>query len=200
MIWFTADLHLGHEGILMHQRARMNAFGDVPSMDDHLIEAINAYVRPDDELYMLGDFAWKASKYGHYRQRLNVRKFHVVRGNHDAPSLAKHCSTFEHMLFRKFRLRPLDHEPIKVHMCHWPLLSWDSLHYGGVHLYGHSHGTYEDELEKIYPNRRAMDVGIDNIHFLTGEWRPINLEEIYWRLDTDRTVRRLPGPFEEPNA
>jgi len=197
MIWFSADWHLGHEGILLHQKARRLAFEITPMMDDHMIDMVNNCVCRDDELYFLGDFAWQTSRYGHYRSRLNVRKFHVVRGNHDSSSLAKYCSTFDHMLFRKFPLRPLDQHPVKIHMTHYPLLSWDGLHHGGLHLYGHSHGTYEEKLDWIFPGRRAMDVGIDNIHRLTGEWRPISLVEVAERLGTGICTERIPGPFEE---
>lgn len=198
MIWFSADWHLGHEGILKHQRVRMDTFGSTAAMDAWFIESINACVHRNDELYFLGDFAWQASRYGHYRSRLNVRNFHVVRGNHDSSSLAKHCSLFSHMLFRKFQ--PLVGEephPTKVHMTHYPMLSWDSLHYGGLHLYGHSHGTYEEKLDWMFPGRRAMDVGIDNIHELTGEWRPISFLEVAERLGTGVSEERVPGPFEE---
>jgi hypothetical protein len=69
-------------------------------------------------------------------------------------------------------------------------------------LYGHSHGRYETELEVMHPGRRAMDVGVDNIHRLTGEWRPISLPEVIDRLVGDTPVtytfdERLEGPFEK---
>ncbi len=177
MIWFSSDWHLGHQGILKHQPER--AFDCLKEMDGVLIDSINSTVGRNDELYFLGDFCWGASKAGHYRQRINVRKIHVCRGNHDAASLLKHVSTMEHMLFKKFQIAD---ETIKIHLCHWPLLSWCSLQRGGYHLYGHSHGTFEGELDKLFPERRAMDVGIDYIHKLTDEWRPISLDEIYEEL------------------
>jgi hypothetical protein len=55
----------------------------------------------------------------------------------------------------------------------------------------------EDNFDSIYPGRRSMDVGIDNIHKLTGEWRPISLAEVIERLGGDTTADRMPGPFEE---
>ena len=177
MIWFSADWHLGHKGILIHQSERK--FECLEEMDARLIDSINSVVGKGDELYFLGDFCWQASRAGHYRQRIKVRKLHVCRGNHDAASLIKHVSTMEHMLFKKFKI---DNETIKIHLCHYPLCSWGSMHHGGYHLYGHCHGTFEEELNNCYPERRAMDVGIDYIHHLTGEWRPISLDEIHEEL------------------
>jgi len=196
VIWFSADWHFGHEGILTHQLKRDEAFGSVEAMDTALIDGINAVVGPDDTLYFLGDFGWRATKYGHYRARLNVRQLHIVRGNHDRASLASFCSTFNDMLYRKFRIAGREHR-VKIHLCHYPLLSWDGLHHGGIHLYGHSHGGYENELNAMFPGRRAMDVGIDYIHRLTGEWRPISMDEVLDRFGGDTTSERLPGPFEE---
>jgi hypothetical protein len=54
----------------------------------------------------------------------------------------------------------------------------------------------------MHPGRRAMDVGIDNIHRLTGEWRPIRLPEVIDRLvgaapATYPRDSRLEGPFEK---
>jgi len=196
MIWFSADWHFGHLGILVHQSPRLNAFGCLEEMDAQLIAQINSVVRSDDELFFLGDFAWRASRYGHYRQRLKVRKLHVVRGNHDSSSLRKHCSTFNDVLHKKFPCDGFEHS-IKIHMCHYPMLSWAGLHRGSLHLYGHSHGGYEEKLDQIFPGRKSMDVGVDNIFRLTGAWRPISLAEVIQRLGGGQSEDQLPGPFED---
>lgn len=179
MIWFSADWHFGHQGILIHQPDRLNEFECLEEMDARLINNINSVVQPKDELYFLGDFCWQASRANHYRCRIKVRKMHVCRGNHDAASLKNSVSTMELMIFKKFKI---DDKIIKIHLCHYPLLSWGSMHHGGYHLYAHCHGTFEDQLNNLFPGRKAMDVGIDNIHKLIGEWRPISLDEVLERL------------------
>lgn len=186
MIWFTADTHFGHSAILMHQSERLNAFECVEEMDAQLINQINANVHPDDELWHLGDFCWKAAKAGHYRQRLNVRKLYMCQGNHDPNSLRNHVSDMRDMVCRKFTQC---NKTIKFHLCHYPLLSWRALHYGSIHLYGHSHGIYEKCLDEMFLGRRAMDVGVDNIFHLTGVWRPISLGEVIDRLVKDKDER-----------
>ena len=173
-VYFTSDTHFAHLGILLHQPNRLNAFECIEEMDAQLINSINNTVKRDDILYHLGDFCWSASRAGHYRQRLNVRQLHIVRGNHDSSSLKQHCSTFSDMLCKKFNGQ-------KIHMLHYPMVSWDALHHGGIHLYGHCHGSMEVQLNMWFPNRKAMDVGVDNIYRLTGEWRPISLDEILGR-------------------
>ena len=164
-IYFTADTHFAHAAILKHQPARLQWCQDIDSMDNAIINKINEVVGRNDELWHLGDFAWKASRCGHYRARLNVRKLHVLQGNHDSSSLRNFCSTFDTILCRKF-------DGQFIHLCHYPMASWAHLHYGGWHLYGHTHGTMEETLNTLWPGRKSLDVGWD-VH-----GRPISFEEI----------------------
>lgn len=162
MIWFTADTHFGHKAILEHCPKRLEYFGTLHEMNKSFIDNINKYVQRNDILYHLGDFCWQASRAGHYRQRINCRKIHIVRGNHDSSSLRSHVSSMELMVFLK---------KYKLHICHYPLESWLWAPYGGIHLHAHCH----NRMRKI---KNRHDVGMDAIYDLLGEWRPINLEEI----------------------
>ena len=172
MIYFTSDLHFGHSNILKHQPARNEKFKDIDTMDAALVDGINSVVQKEDTLWILGDVVWKASRAGHYRHRLNARTIHVVYGNHDAHSLATHVSTAGDMAY--FRIGQQ-----KFHLTHYPLVSWRGRANGSIHLYGHCHGTMEGELKRIWPDRRAMDISVDNAFYLLGEWRPFSLTEIY---------------------
>jgi len=170
MIYFTADTHFGHVGILKHQPHRR--FATIEDMDAHLIDSINRVVGRN-ELWILGDFAW--NKCGHYRMRIKAKQVHIVTGNHDKPSLRKCVSSMRDMVYRKF-------DGQKFHLTHYPMIAWRTREHGSIHLYGHCHGAMEKKLNALYPGRRAMDVGIDNSYFLTGEFRPFSLDEILERL------------------
>ena len=173
MIWFTADTHLGHNQILRYCPLRQ-CYRNVDEMGDAFIENTNRYVDRHDILYDLGDFCWRASKAGKYRQAIKCKTLHVVRGNHDSSSLKNHVTSLNHMVFLK---HPTQNCP-NIHLCHYPLFTWSHYHYGGIHLYGHCHSTIEEQLDKINPERMSMDVGVDNIFKLFGEYRPISLEEV----------------------
>jgi calcineurin-like phosphoesterase family protein len=140
-------------------------------MDYALIDAINRVVGVADILWVLGDFVWKPRLYGHYRQQIRARQVHIVAGNHDTPALARYVSSYSDMVFRKFG----EH---KFHLSHYPHASWRCRTHGSIHLYGHTHGTLEDTLNEMWPGRRAMDVGVDHVHRLTGNWCPLSLDEI----------------------
>ena len=69
-------------------------------------------------------------------------------------------------------------------LCHYAMRTWDKAHHGTWMLYGHSHGTLpEYSSVKGFPKKnseiyRTMDVGVDNMYTLLGEYRPISFEEI----------------------
>jgi calcineurin-like phosphoesterase family protein len=180
MIYFTADLHINHINVLKHMPARSAAFADINAMNDHFISECNRVVKPNDELRVLGDFIWGASWYGHYRAKLKVRKIHAVAGNHDAGSLAKYVSSYKEIDYAKI-------DGIRFHLSHYPMFSWRGRERPkSIHLYGHSHGSSEAFLNAHFPERRAMDVGIDNAFKLLGEWRPFSLDEILTLLKIGR--------------
>lgn len=51
---FTVDLHFGHANIIGFCG---RPFADVASMDARMLAELQARVRPDDDLWVLGDFA-----------------------------------------------------------------------------------------------------------------------------------------------
>jgi len=52
-------------------------------MDAVLIANWNAVVRPNDEIYILGDLIYKSANHAsYYLKQLNGRKY-MIRGNHD---------------------------------------------------------------------------------------------------------------------
>jgi hypothetical protein len=80
------------------------------------------------------------------------------------------------MAYRKFRISA--ESEIIAHMYHYPLFSWRAREHNRYHFYGHSHGTSEKTLNMLFPNRLAMDVGLDMAHTILGQWRPFSLEEV----------------------
>lgn len=107
MIWFTADLHLGHENIIKYCRRPFwttagvarereghrvpdavsddERWPDVEAHDRALIDNFNACVAVDDEVWILGDLFWwhlEPEKMRAYYEELHGYK-HLILGNHD---------------------------------------------------------------------------------------------------------------------
>lgn len=84
MRFFTADLHLNHKNVHKYCPGRSAIGGsDLKKHDETLIANWNKVVSKDDDVYVLGDFAFcNRSELGRYVKRLNGNK-HLILGNHD---------------------------------------------------------------------------------------------------------------------
>ncbi|MSR44543.1 MAG: hypothetical protein EXS15_04170 [Phycisphaerales bacterium] len=177
-IWVTADTHFGHsEAIGLF--ARPVADGDVHSMDELLLDRINTRVQREDFLLHLGDFTgprrWKGEEGAlsmqfalDLRRRIYCKKIEILRGNHD-PSCKRLRDIFDdaHDL-HSFRGWTGGDE--RVVCCHYPLRTWQGIFDGAVHLYGHTHGTFE-------ALGRSCDVGVDCF-----DYGPVLLDEVMARI------------------
>lgn len=161
--FFTADTHFGHSSIIKYGR---RPFRSVAEMDEALIERWNTTVGPEDRVFHLGDFCFKGSKLAQrYLERLSGRII-LIQGNHDTENTAK-LPRFE----ASYDLFALTSERVRFVLCHYPLLEWDGVYKGAVHLHGHTHG-------RVPPTRQRCDVGVD-----VWDFRPVGVAEIVARLD-----------------
>lgn len=78
--WLVADTHFGHRNILALEPGRPGA--TIEEHDELLIERWNAVVRPDDQVWHLGDVSLSVPVMERVTPRLNGHKY-LVAGNHD---------------------------------------------------------------------------------------------------------------------
>lgn len=122
-------------------------------MDQRMIQKWNSQVAPGDTVYNLGDvFFCGLARAREIQDQLNGT-IHLVLGNHDRvirnnQSIQKRFASVNELLDIKIG-------EYHVFMLHYPMVSWNRMHRGAFHLYGHAHGEYESPL-------RAMDVGVDS--------------------------------------
>lgn len=174
-LYVTADTHFGHANLMGPRMSRPRPFASIEAHDEYLIARWNDRIRPDDEVWHLGDFAYGCSA-AHCRAvfaRLAGRK-RLVWGNHDASQV---------------RDLPWEsqHERVEISaggrtfvLSHYAQRTWNKAHYGALHLYGHSHGN-------LPGCGRSLDVGVDS-----WDWRPATVPEILERMAED--ARREGGP------
>lgn len=170
MIWFTSDLHLGHENALSFTARPWERIED---MNHGIIANINSKVQKKDELYILGDFSFKipAVDAAKFRKQIICDKVHIVPGNHDKDWNHKDVQG-------TFIVEPpivvLKQDGRKFVLSHYPMADWQSMSHGSIHLHGHIHSKEsqynEANLEQgIY----RYDVGVD-----ANEYMPVSMEEI----------------------
>lgn len=183
MIYFTSDLHLGHENAI---EFKGRPFSTVEEMNSVLIQNINDTVGKDDELWVLGDFAFRINteQVRELRNKIQCRHVHLVYGNHDKDYSQAHIfQSVQHY-------KELKTEYGKIILFHYPIMEWNAGHYGAIHLHGHIHSTGEynrENLQKYYSDRigdghtikiddlhlRIYDVGVD-----ANDYKPVSLDYI----------------------
>ena len=183
MIYFTSDLHLGHANAIEFMK---RPFLNLEHMNQVLIDNINAMVEEKDELWILGDFAYKTNMNDTLalRKKIRCNHLHLVTGNHDRNYSNGH-------IFQSVQdYKELKTEYGRFVLFHYPILEWNSAHYGSIHLHGHIHSTGEynaQNLKQYYKDRfpgghtpastdlklRIYDVGVD-----ANNYYPISLQTI----------------------
>lgn len=178
-IFFTADHHFGHENII---KFCDRPFSSVEEMDAELIDRWNNVVGESDTVFHLGDFTLfgRDMARDYFRQLKGIIYVLSNPWHHDRRWLPRNgdivpeCGTKNAVAVG---LRPPiwvlefpeygdgKHSQALV-LCHYPLAVWDRKHYNSWHLYGHSHGTYQN-------GGLSFDVGVD-----CNQFRPVSLEGV----------------------
>ena len=160
-------------------------FEDVDEMEREIIARHNELVAPNDEVYDLGDFAYRCppEHASDCLRRLNGRRT-MLWGNHDKPLRQALRQGLLDDLVQSGRVTFVgDPDPRfqtglrvvidgqRIVLGHYAQRTWQGAFRGAWHLFGHSHGN-------LNPFRKSLDVGIDAWAF-----RPASIEEIQERMD-----------------
>jgi calcineurin-like phosphoesterase family protein len=148
-------------------------------MDEAMIANWNSVVKPDDEVYHLGDFAFSpAPRVKEIIFRLNGKK-HLVWGNHDKviqrdrsiQDLFVWCRQYYELSIPQ----PNSKHPLGIILFHYPILEWNAGHHGSINLHGHCHGNadYPWGKDGKFARAKILDVGVD-VH----DYKPISQEQV----------------------
>jgi calcineurin-like phosphoesterase family protein len=173
-IYFTADPHYYHRGILKYCPDR--PWTDVGLMNDALVELWNKTVPADAHVFCVGDmFFAGAAKALPIMATLNGRKY-LIKGNHDA-GMNQHVQGMFEWVKDYHEMKVLDSRgvPLWINLFHYPLATWNRMHYGSWMLHGHTHGGTEPNMHKF----DILDVGVDSALMWLGECRPFSFAEVY---------------------
>lgn len=85
-IWFTSDLHFGHDREFLWGP---RGFENIQEHDEVIIEKWNSVVDKEDDVYVLGDLMLNDNVNGLSCLRQLNGKLHIVYGNHDTDARIK---------------------------------------------------------------------------------------------------------------
>jgi len=176
-IYFTSDLHFGHEAILKYCN---RPFANVEEMNQKLIENWNKKVPEDGIVFNLGDFAWGGYPFWKsMREQLNG-KIILIKGNHDEKNLTQ---TGAQELFELVTYQmKIQIEGRKIYLNHYPFLCYAGTYrdangleyqaFGHVHSGPGAKGLDVDRLSMLFPTQ--YDVGVDNNNYEPISWSEFN--------------------------
>ena len=193
-VFFTSDLHFGHENVLHFDN---RPFSSVEEMDAELVRRWNAKVGKGDLVYVLGDLIWK-SRNGDAHNLIKSLNGQIIliKGNHDR---------FLHNAQAKAALAGIkDYDDIcvtledgSVRRCilsHYFIPFYNGHRYQAIHLHGHSHFTDEADLE-LKMAKELNEIGfkseIYNVGCMYWDYAPVTLDEIL-----SQTVRASEPKYE----
>lgn len=156
-IWFTSDTHFKHKNILKFcPKTRQGRDSD--EMTEILIQNWQRDVKPGDRVYLLGDvFFCNATEVRKILPRL-TGEIHLIYGNHD--QVIRNNKDIRDQFTSVQEYKEIKIGQQKVVMFHYPMLEWNSMHYGAYALFGHVHGSMDNHPAVL--SARTMDVGIDS--------------------------------------
>ena len=176
MIYFTADLHFGHENIIKFCK---RPFDSIEAMDKAMIANYNAAVQDDDEVYIIGDFTRSKQAAKAYLSVLNGKKY-LVAGNHDNFIDDFNADGWFEWV-KEYAV--INYKGVKFILCHYPIAEWAGFYKGTVHLHGHIHNR---PVESWNPAKiRAFNVGVD----VCG-YKPVSMDEIIKRANKIPVINR----------
>ena len=168
MIYYISDLHFGHRHVIgMDHRP----FETIEEMDETLIRLWNERVTDEDDVYILGDFAYRnGNTASWYLRQLKGRK-HLVIGNHDRITVQDN-KAMEYFTSVEKMNQVIDNDR-RVSLCHFPVAEWNGKRHGGYHVHGHLHNRRDEVYEFMSRYEKALNAGC----MLNG-YRPVTLDEL----------------------
>lgn len=173
---FISDPHAFHKNIIQYSK---RPFDNIYQMNTHLLDKINKQVIHNDRLWLLGDVAFGPFKnLVQFREQINCKDVHLIVGNHDESHYNKYYHDLKKLFSSVSHLKQVTINRQRFVLCHYSMFVWPKNHRGAIHLYGHSHSSVESVLDKLFPERRSIDVGVDNAIKVLGEYRPFTFDDI----------------------
>lgn len=165
--WFTSDLHFGHKNIIKYCERPTTE----EEMTEWLIARLNSFIKPDDDVYHMGDLTLKMKNKKYIKDilsRLNGN-WKFILGNHDdEKTLREVCEELgKHEVLGWYHVAKFHNRKFVMH--HFPHRSWQDSRHGSIDVHGHTHGGL---LGKELPNQ--IDVGLD----ATPDFRPLRAIDV----------------------
>jgi len=184
MIYFTSDTHFNHKASIKHYA---RPFLNIDEMNNKLVENWNKEVKPDDEIYILGDFMnGSGTEANTILERLNGIKY-LVKGNHDEYLEDENFNKSHFQWIKEYYI--LKYKGRNFILFHYPIFEWQGFFKKDYHLYGHVHNQfkYKSQQERFRVlSKYAVNVCVD-----VCKYKPICIDTIIERVEKKKSAIEL---------
>ena len=164
MIYFTSDLHLGHDQEFIWGA---RGFNSVAEMNEKIITRWNSRITKDDDVYVLGDLVMGGVENVELLKQLNG-KIHIIYGNHDGPKKREAYAELENVVECGWA-NMIKHKKYDFYLSHYPTIT-DNEDIGEIvspkeciiNLFGHTHQFSDFYDTNDGYNFRMYHVGVDS--------------------------------------
>ena len=165
MIYFTSDLHLGHDQEFIWGA---RGFNSVEQMNETIINRWNNMVTDDDDIYVLGDLVMGGIENTEMLKRLKG-KIHIIYGNHDGLKKREFYNQLDNVVECSWA-NMIKYKKYNLYLSHYPTITdnedineLESLKQTVINLFGHTHQFENFYMgEKGFFNPRMYHVGLDS--------------------------------------
>lgn len=147
MNYYISDMHLFHANVT-NEGTNFDGrpFQTLDEMHEEILKRWNAKINNDDDIYLLGDTAWKENEDAIALIAKLKGKKHAIKGNHCRFKDARYRQLFVEICDYKELTDNADGKNYNLALSHYPILMWNGQHKGRIHLFGHVHDTYDNEF------------------------------------------------------
>lgn len=168
--WYCADPHFGHDAIVEFCN---RPFKNADEADEAILRNLHERVGPDDQLWLLGDFALGRRKLDktwlrEMFDRLPGAEHHLIVGNHDDEIIQSLPWTTVSQIAE---VRDGTKRQFNT-LFHYPMHTWNHARRGAYCLFGHVHDNW-------LGTRNCVNVGLD-----VWDFYPVSFDEIERRSKT----------------
>lgn len=197
-VYFTSDTHYNHTNICRGTTRWKDAdditrdFKSLGEMNDRIVAGLNATVGENDTLFHLGDWSFGGfESIAEFRNRINCKNIHLILGNHDH-HIERNREGIRDLFSSVNQYLELEvNKDHKFILMHYPIMSWNRMNDGVIHLHGHVHLPPHRRIGK----GRMMDIGVDGNGLdpisLTKVLTLMNLRPIASGFEFDHHVKRV---------
>lgn len=168
MNFYIGDPHFGHANVLKHDN---RPFSSVDEMDRELIRYWNDTVTDKDDVYIVGDFAFRNERPTEWYLKQLKGKKHLIIGNHD-DKLLKNEKAMSYFVSAD-KITRISDNGTQIVLCHYPIVEWSGFYHGAHHIYAHIHIQQNEAFNIMRRFEKAYNAGC-----MINGYRPVRLDEL----------------------